>query len=390
MYKSAKRKNTVHIWQRFRQKRNEVTAIIRQAKVDYINKLADDLLKSDCNSKSWYKVSSEFLVSKNKQQTTPYLEMNNEIIESDADKAEVLKKFFVQQSTLDDANANLPEFVPPDHEPLNTLVITNEDIIAAIKLHKPSKAPGPDLISPKLLKEGAFQLVDPLRKVFTLSIEQKKTPSDQRPISLLKYCGKLMERCIHKHLTRYLKQYSIITPFQSGFQTGDSIVNQLLHMYNDFAKALDEGKEVRVVFLDISKAFDKVWHKGLIFKLQSIGISGNLLEWFTDYLANRKQRVCLNGHASSWKIPNAGVPQGSILGPLLFIIYINDIVNHIRTNIRLFADDTTLYEIIDDPLLTGININTDLRTIMSWAKTWLVMFNSIQELRGGRYRTCIW
>ena len=121
--------------------------------------------------------------------------------------------------------------------------------------------------------------------------------------------------------------------------------------------------------MDISKAFDKVWHKGLIFKLQSIGISGNLLEWFTDYLANRKQRVCLNGHASSWKTPNAGVPQGSILGSLLFIIYINDIVNHIRTNIRLFADDTTLYEIIDDPLLTGININIDLRTIMSWAKT---------------------
>ena len=398
LYKSAKRKNTVHIWQRFRQKRNEVTAIIRQAKVDYINKLADDLLKSDCNSKSWYKVSSEFLVSKNKQQTTPYLETNNEIIESDADKAEVLNKFFVQQSTLDDANANLPEFVPPDHEPLNTLVITNEDIIAAIKLLKPSKAPGPDLISPKLLKEGAFQLIDPLRKVFTLSIEQKKfpsdwkyanvtaipkkekatTPGDHRPISLLNYCGKLMERCIHKHVTRYLKQYSIITPFQSGFQTGDSTVNQLLHMYNDFAKALDEGKEVRVVFLDISKAFDKVWHKGLIFKLQSIGISGNLLEWFTDYLANRKQRVCLNGHASSWKTPNAGVPQGSILGPLLFIIYINDIVNHIRTNIRLFADDTTLYEIIDDPLLTGININIDLRTIMSWAKTWLVMFNSIK------------
>ena len=115
LHKSAKRKNTVHIWQRFRQKRNEVTAIIRQAKVDYINKLADDLLISDCNSKSWYKVSSEFLVSKNKQQTTPYLEMNNEIIESDADKAEVLNKFFVQQSTLNDANANLPEFVSSDH-----------------------------------------------------------------------------------------------------------------------------------------------------------------------------------------------------------------------------------------------------------------------------------
>ena len=187
-----------------------------------------------------------------------------------------------------------------------------------------------------------------------------------------------MERCIHKHVTSYLKQQSVITPFQSGFQTVDSTINQLLHMHNDFAKALDEGKEVRIVFLDISKAFDKVWHKGLIFKLRSIGTSGNLIEWFIDYLANRKQGVCLNGYASSWLTPNAGVPQGSILGPLLFIIYINDIVNNIRTNIRLFADDTTLYESVDDPLLTGININIDLRTILSWAKTWLVMFNAIK------------
>ena len=177
-YKTAKRKNTVHIWQRFRQKRKEVTAIIRQAKADYTNKLADDLLKSDSNSKSWYKVSSQFLVNNNKQQTTPFLETNNTILESNADKAEALNKFFVQQSTLDDANASLPDFVPPDYEPLDRLVITNEDIIAAIRLLKPSKAPGPDLVSPKLIKEGALQLVEPLRKVFTLSLVQKKFPTD--------------------------------------------------------------------------------------------------------------------------------------------------------------------------------------------------------------------
>lgn len=99
------------------------------------------------------------------------------------------------------------------------------------------------------------------------------TPGDHRLISLLNYCGKLMERCIYKHVTSYLKQHSTITHFQSGFQTGDSTVNQLLHMYNDFAKALDKGNEVRVVFLDISKAFDKLWHTDLIFKLRSIGIS---------------------------------------------------------------------------------------------------------------------
>ena len=308
----------------------------------------------------------------------------------------MLNNFFVQQSTLDDVNASLSNFVPPNYESLSTIDIIDEDIIEAISLLNASKAPGPDLISPKLLKEGAAQLVPPLRKVFTLSLGQKKIPSDwkyanvtaiskkekspipgdHRPISLLNYNGKLMERCVHKHVTKYLIQHSVITPYQSGFRTGDSTINQLL--YNEFAKALDEGKKIRVVFLDISKAFDKVWHKGLIFKLRSIGISDNLLEWFTDYLANRQQRVCLNGHSSSRQNTNAGAPQGSILGPLLFIIYINDIVNNIRTNIRLSADDTILYEIVDDSLLTGININIDLRTILSWATTWLVNFNALK------------
>ena len=106
------------------------------------------------------------------------METNNIIIESNADKTEVLNKFFVQQSTLDDANAPLPDFVPSDYDPLDRIIITDEDIIAAIRLLKPSKAPGPDLVSPKLIKEGAFQLVEPLRKVFTLSLEQKKFPTD--------------------------------------------------------------------------------------------------------------------------------------------------------------------------------------------------------------------
>ena len=110
-----------------------------------------------------------------------------------------------------------------------------------------------------------------------------------------------MECCIHKHMTNYLIEHSVVSPFQSGFQAGDSTVNQLLYICNEISNALDDNKEFRIVFLDISKAFDRVWHRGLLFKLKSIGISGNLLNWFTNYLSDRYQRVCMNNATSSWK-----------------------------------------------------------------------------------------
>ena len=121
---------------------------------------------------------------------------------------------------------------------------------------------------------------------------------------------------------------------------GDSPVTELLSFYNEICQALDDGKEVRAVVCEISKAFDRVWHRGLIHKLSSIGISGSLQSWFTSYLSDLKQLVVVANSFSSWKCVTAGV--GSIIGPFLFILYVNDIVSGVRGNIRLFADDTSL------------------------------------------------
>ena len=114
-------------------------------------------------------------------------------------------------------------------------------------------------------------------------------------------------------------EIKFLTPFQSGFRPGDSITNQLILITHKIYEALQQGKEVRTVFLDISKAFDKVWHRGILLKLERLGVRDPLLKWFRSYLIGRKQRVIIDGQSSDWRQIEAGVPQGSVLGPLLFL-----------------------------------------------------------------------
>lgn len=201
--------------------------------------------------------------------------------------------------------------------------------------------------------------------------------NNYRPVSLLSIVGKLMERIVFKYVYNFFKENFVITLFQSGFLPGCSTVTQLLEVYHQLCQAVDKGKEVRIVFLDISKAFDRVWHKGLIFKLKQAGIGGKLLDWFSDYLYGRLQRVVINGQCSEWQEIKAGVPQGSVLGPTLFLIFINDIIYVVRhCKIRMFADDTCLIIEVDNREETADLINEDLEAIDAWSKQWLVNFSA--------------
>ena len=146
-------------------------------------------------------------------------------------------------------------------------------------------------------------------------------------------------------------------------------------IYDTILKTIDEGKEVRAVFCDISKAFDRVWHHSLLFKLRRMGVIDPLLNWFESYLDQRFQRFVLEGSFLEYKEVKAGVPQGSILGPMLFLIYINDFVCDIDSSIKLFADDTTLYLIVEDPIPAANLMDGDLDKVQEWANTWLVKFN---------------
>ena len=163
---------------------------------------------------------------------------------------------------------------------------------------------------------------------------------------------------------------------QSGFRPFNSCINQLLAITYEIFEAVDCNPplEVRSVFLDISKAFDKVWREGLLYKLKSMGISGELYN-LENYLSDRFQRVILNAQFSSWKPILAGVPQCSILGPLLFLIYINDLPNELKSNAKLFADDTSLFTLVKDKNESTSILNSDLLLISKWACNWKMLFN---------------
>ena len=167
----------------------------------------------------------------------------------------------------------------------------------------------------------------------------KQILENYRRVSLLPICGKVFERLIYNSLFEYFIQNDLISPYQSGFKPDDSCTNQLISITHEIYQSFDDGFEVSGVFLDISKAFDKVYHDDLIYKLMQNGVAGDLLDTLTNFLKDRKQRVVLNGQYSTWTNVEAGVAQGSILGPLLFLVYINDLPENLVFNPKLFADE---------------------------------------------------
>ena len=203
----------------------------------------------------------------------------------------------------------------------------------------------------------------------------KQTLKNYRPVSLLPICGKIIERLMLNEIFKFFIEKELILSNQSGFKPGDFCRNQLVSITHEIYKSFDEGHEVRCVFLGISKTFDKVWNDGIIFKLTQNGISGNLLNLLRDFLSERRQRVVLNVQASTWTNITPGVPQGSILGSLLFLIYINDLSEGLSTNAKLFADDTSLFSVIHDSQTSANVLNKDLEMIHNWAFQWKLNFN---------------
>ena len=193
----------------------------------------------------------------------------------------------------------------------------------------------------KFPMEGKKANIFPIYKKKKKKKKDKQCNKNYRPVSLLQICSKIFERLLLNEMYMFFNENDVLSSNQSCFRPSDSCINQLLSITHEIYQSFDNDLEVRGVFLGIFEVFDKIWHEGLILKLSRNDISGNLWNLLKDFLKHQKQKVLLNGQNSSWKGITSGGPQGSILGPLLFLIYINTLSDSLPY-CKLFADDTSL------------------------------------------------
>ena len=247
--------------------------------------------------------------------------------------------------------------------PIEDFRISAEGILKLLKNLKPGKAAGPDRLKPRLLQELCTEIAPVLQIIFERSLQTGKIPSDwskalvapifkkgdkssaanYRPISLTCILCKVLEHIIASNVVEHMNKHDLLYDLQHGFREKRSRETQLTMMVEELARNACAGKQTDLILLDFSKAFDKVRHSKLLWKLDQYGIRGNALNWIYAFLGNRSQSVVLEGEESDLVPVTPGVPQGSVLGPILFLIYINDLPDQIVSQVRLFADDTAVY-----------------------------------------------
>ena len=387
-FRIKKSNNSVLSKQLLQSLQQHLSKSIENAKNKYFFRISEKLNNPNTSIKCYWSLIKTLLNGK-KVPCIPPVYDNNRYVTDFKEKCQLFNSYFSEQCTLLKNISTLPNTCSKHtNNILDTIVFSKEDIYKIIKNLNPNKAHGHDMISIRMIKLCGISICKPLEIIFQNCLRSGKFPSEwkkanvvptfkkgdkqciknYRPVSLLPVCGKVFEQLLYNKMFSFFSENDLVSPKQSGFRPGDSCTNQLLSIAHEILSAFDDGHEVRGVFLDISKAFDRVWHEGLLFKLQQYGISGELITLIKDFLSCRKQRVVLNGQHSSWADVKAGVPQGSILGPLLFLIYINDLPNGLNSNVKLFADDTSLFSVVHNITDSANLLNIDLSKINEWAQ----------------------
>ena len=379
----------------YKQGQNFTKSVIRKAKKDFEKKLAANAKK---NPKAFYRYVNS--TCKTKSKVGPLKDATGNIQTDDATQAGILNDKFVTCFTREDLSQLPipdPKFDLSQGPPLTNITVEVETVLKKIEALNPDKACGPDNIRARTLCELAAELSAPITIIFNKCLAECAVPCDwklsnvtaifkkadktdagnYRPISLTCLLCRILESIIRDEVLLHLRKYELIEKSQHGFLPHKSTVTNLLEFLEVVTRLIDEGHNVDVVYLDFSKAFDKVPHVRLMSKVRAHGILGNVARWIEEWLHGRKQRVVLNGKASSWADVLSGVPQGSVLGPILFLIYINDIdhaVDCVSTIMKKFADDTKIATVTDTVEQCQF-LQEQIDALQKWAEIWQMSFN---------------
>ena len=373
---------TVENMEAFHNSARNVKRAVKEAKRTNEESIAR---QSKSNPKAFYAHVNKTRI--HKPRIGPLTDNNGEPVTQGTEMAQTMNEYFASVFTAENLD-NIPQIVNKQYDrPLNTVYFPPQEVQELLLHLNIYKSMGPDQLHPRILRELGAEISEYMANLFTKSMAtgdipeewrtanvvaihkkgSRQKPENYRPISLTSIPCKTMERVIKKRITTHLERNNLINPSQHGFRDRRGCLTNLLDFYNDVIELDDTEQAVDVIYFDFKKAFDKVPHQRLINQLEVHGITGDLLRWLTNWLTTRQQRVVIDNDASDWKRVTSGVPQGSVLGPLLFIIYINDIDTGISSKISKFADDTKICHRAKTEADQDV-IQEDIDKLLEWSR----------------------
>ena len=397
-WKRFKQTKLLSDYDAYKHERNRLNDCIRTAKMRFEKQLIDGMRE---NPNLYHGHCRRSL--KSKQGVSNVIDGAGKLTETEEEAASALNIYYQSVFTKDNPQLPTPEFPSLTQEKLEDVVVSVESVEEALTNLNPNKAAGPDDVESRFLKECAEEIAPTLCQLFRRSMDEGEVPSmwkeahiipihkkgnravmaNFRPVALTSIISKVFEKIICSAILSFLTRNRLITPQQHGFVRGRSCQTNILLCLERWTASLDSGNSIDVAYFDYSKAFDKVSHRLLMVKIKAYGIDGLLLAWIETYLRDRKQRVVVGNAKSSWLEVVSGTTQGTVLGFLLFLIFINDLPKTCSQEdeslVALLADDTkTFQEMNDDAAQHPSNqraLQERIDKIAQWALDWRMEIN---------------